>query len=78
MFLHELRMEMMIPSAEPPQADGEVQDISDALARPRGRPKTRAIPNAAVPAAKANEAVAMSHDQDQDIVLFARIAGTAR
>jgi hypothetical protein len=39
-------MEMMVPSAAPQQADGEVQDIRDALARPRGRPKTREIPNA--------------------------------
>jgi hypothetical protein len=84
--LHHLRMEMMVPS-EPQQADGEVQDIRDALARPRGRPKTREIPNASVRAANANTAGGMiiscelcdeSHDlsscPDHDIVLGARIA----
>jgi hypothetical protein len=52
-------MEMMVSSAEPQQADGEVQDIRNALARPRGRPKTREIPNATVRAVKANKAVAI-------------------
>jgi hypothetical protein len=52
-------MEMMVPSAEPQQANGEVQDIRDALTRHRGRPKTREIPNATVRAAKPNKAVAM-------------------
>jgi hypothetical protein len=45
-------MEMMDRAAEPEQADGEVQDIRDALIRPRGRRKTRDIPHATVCAAK--------------------------
>jgi hypothetical protein len=85
--LHQLHMEVMVPSAEPQQVDGEVRDIRDALARPRGRPKARDISNATVGAATANKPVGMiiscelrdgSHDlsscPDQDIVLGARIA----
>jgi hypothetical protein len=57
--LQKLCIEMMVSSAEPQQADGEVQDIRHALPRPSGRPKTREIPNTTVHAAKANKAVAM-------------------
>jgi hypothetical protein len=86
-ILHQLRIEMMVPAAEPEQADGEVRNFCDALARSRGRSKTCEIPDATLRAAKAIKAVAMivlcelcdgSHDlsscPDQDIVLGARIA----
>jgi hypothetical protein len=62
-------------------------EAKGALARPRGRTKTRAIPNATERATKANKAVGMviscelcegSHDlsscPDQDIVVGAHIA----
>jgi hypothetical protein len=52
-------MEMMVRAAEPEQADGEVQDIRDALIRPRGRRKTCDISHATVCAAKANKTVGM-------------------
>jgi hypothetical protein len=85
--LHQLCTEMMVPPAEPEQADGDVQDIRNALARARGRSKTGEIPNATVRAAKATKAVGMmiscescdgSHDLSscpyQNLVLGARIA----
>jgi hypothetical protein len=77
---------MMVPATEPEQANGEVHEIRFALARPRGRPKTREIPDASVRAAKANKAVRiiiscelcdgyqdLSSCPDQDIVLGAPI-----
>jgi hypothetical protein len=50
--LHELRAEMTTPLVEAGERDEHVQDIQNAVARRRGRPKKREIPNSTVRAAK--------------------------
>jgi hypothetical protein len=50
--LHELRAEMTTPLVEAGEHDEQVRYIQDAVARRRGRPKKREIPNATLRGAK--------------------------
>jgi hypothetical protein len=84
--VHELRAEITTPSGEAGGPDEQVRDIQDAVARRRGRPKKREIPNATVRAAKTRKGVEiiiscdlcdgadeLSRCPDIDIVLDARV-----